>query len=1173
MTMSIYRAAKPTERATRRIGCIPLRILLLMPQLCSAAAPSTTSTPPVSTPTSCSRAFETAAPYLRQRFETHGTDTASRIIALAPGREWLIEVREQGNDVTVQVADAAGRLLAQADHPERRTGTRRLILSSGVSQPLTLRITGKEHEAVSGAAELSVFDLAPLKNASTCVQALTWLAAADADYAVGQQISRGQVSGAAGNAHDAYQRAAQGYLAAEMLLDDPADTELRGEAALALAGVHYFDLQDWAVSAQWALSAADLFAGRDPYRQARAQAVAAAAWIEMANSDPRLKPLFAKARSKLRALYAIHSRQADWYDAALQINNIAVAYVYEGRYDDCIAAAGKASRLFGELGEAPRQGLAWQNRAVCYWGLGHLTEALGAFNRALKTLGPEPYPQLYTLTLNNTALMNFALGHFDEALRLLDRALALANRRQNRRAEAQSLYGIGVTYYGLGDLDQSREFLERALILRTAAVDGRGRRLTLRSLATVYADLGQYGSAIRFDREALELASTPNSRDLSRIALATHTALDGRADEALAILGEVLAPGAIVDPLVRARARLQRAVIQRARGEYAFALRDLAQAISVLRRLGSQSDGFAADFERAQDFNAMGAAAAAMAAVDSALARSEAIRTQSANPEFRAQLQLPLRAAYDLKFALLWGQFDKASMAGNEPRAARIASIAFRSADGARARSFADIAAQRYTSAVRHDLDAELNNRAELYRKLSGLQFALDSRLDRSGSLDPRAKELKGDFAGLQRQVDTLNAAIAGRVASSPHPLVASGPMLPLPADAAIITYWLGAETAYAWTLTPAGIHWARLADTATITARARAFHDSLSRLSDTPRERRLEDGQALSAEILQPLAPWIAAYKRWFFVTDAALNYVPFAALRIGPDANAPYAVVAHDIAVAPAAWLLLTPRPPNAAPLSTSRMLLVSDPVYDAADPRFAVHEELAHDGSRGRLGQAQQAAQVTEAYPRLAGTAREARAIENVCPATANAAAASPATTSVCPAIEIDALSGFDATRERLLDLDWSRYRYIHIASHGHLDARIPQLSSLILSAYDRQGVKIEAAIRTADLQALNLRADVAVFSACDTALGKDVLNEGMVGIAYATLARGAHAVVSSLWQVPDEIGANLMTELYGHLMRDSMSPVPALSASLRSELKRNPPADPALWAAFQISVSSL
>ena len=1140
--MSIYRGAKPTQRATSDVGHMVARTLLLVAlQLYSAAVLAA----PSSATASCARALQTATPYLRLRLATHGTDTASQIVALAPGHAWLIELQEQNNDVTVQVQDPSGHLLAQADHPERRTGTRRLLLSAADTQPLTFRVTGKEHEAVSGSAALAIFDLAPFKNAPACVQALTSLAAADADYAIGQRISRGHASSAAGSAREAYRRAAQGYLAAEVLLDDPADAQLRAEAALALAGVRYFDLQDWAASAQWAVTAGGLFGSHDPYRRARAQALAAAAWIEMANGDANLKPLFAKARRTLRRLYAFHRRERDWYDAALQINNTAITYYYEGRFGECVAAAGTAARLFGTLGEAPRQGLAWQNRALCYWGLGHLAEALGAFNEALKTLGPEPYPQLYTLTLNNTALMNFALGHFDEALRLLDRALALATRLQDLRAEAQSLYGIGVTYYGLGDVNQAREFLQRALALRTAAIDGRGRRATLRSLATVYADLGRYPLAIEFDREALQLATTRNSKDLSRIALASHTALNGRAEEALAILADVLAPGVIADPLVRGQARLQRAAIERARGDYAAALRDLSRATADLRRFGSTSDGFVAEYERALDLQGAGDDAAAMVAVDSALTRSEALRTQTSNPEFRAQLQLPLRAAYDLKLALLWEQFDSASRAGKDSAAARIAGIAFRSTDGARARSFADIAAQQFTAAVRRDLTAELSRRAELYRALGALQFALDSRVDGAGSADPHARELKGEIAGLQRQADTLNNAIAARTAAVPHSFVSGS--VTMPQDAAIIAYWLGNKAAYAWTVTPAGIHWARLPDSATITNAARAFHDSLSRLSDTPRTLRLEDSRALSADILDPLAPWIAPYKRWFFVPDAALNYVPFAALRAGSGANAPYAVTGHDIALAPAAWLLLAPRRVNAALPAPSRLLLVSDPVYDLADPRF----EVQH-GKR-----------TNDAYQRLPGTAREASAIASVCPAGESA----------CPATEIDALSGFDATRQRLLDLDWSRYRYIHIASHGHLDAQVPQLSSLMLSAYDRQGAKIESAVRVADLEALTLSADVVVFSGCDTALGKDVLNEGMVGIAYATLARGAGAVVSSLWQVPDEIGAPLMTDLYGHLIRDSMSPVAALSASLRSMLDRNPLADPALWAAFQVSASSL
>ena len=70
----------------------------------------------------------------------------------------------------------------------------------------------------------------------------------------------------------------------------------------------------------------------------------------------------------------------------------------------------------------------------------------------------------------------------------------------------------------------------------------------------------------------------------------------------------------------------------------------------------------------------------------------------------------------------------------------------------------------------------------------------------------------------------------------------------------------------------------------------------------------------------------------------------------------------------------------------------------------------------------------------------------------------------------------------------------------------------------------------------------------------------------------LARGARAVVSSLWPVSDEMGAKLMTEFYRHLLRDSMDAPAALAAATRGILSTQPDADPALWAAYQVSVVS-
>ena len=562
------------------------------------------------------------------------------------------------------------------------------------------------------------------------------------------------------------------------------------------------------------------------------------------------------------------------------------------------------------------------------------------------------------------------------------------------------------------------------------------------------------------------------------------------------------------------------------------------------------TDGFAADLERARSLQLAGKPTAALAAVDQALNESDAIRTQTANPEFRAQLQLPLRAAYDLKLDLLWQRFDQLQKAGKTGEAARIAAVAFRSADAGRARSLADIAGQQYSGEVRRDLAAEFARREILYGDLAGLRYALDSRLDLLGSADPKAQHLESEIAERQREVDTLDSAIAARTSING----AAGAVVPLPADSAIIAYWLGTQSSYCWAVTPAGIHWVRLADPATITSAAREFHDALQRLADLPREGRFAADSLLSAAIMRPIAAWVAPYRRWFFIPDAALNYVPFAALRTDSGVEPAYIVMAHDIALAPSAWMLLArPRTPEPA-AANARILLVSDPVYELTDPRLNLNRPpdappRATTAAAAYLGN-------DRSYSRIPGTAREASAIQAEFRAT-----------------DIDAFSGLQATRARLLQIDWSQYRYIHIASHGHIDSRMPQLSAVLLSAYDERGEPIEQALRAADLATLTLTADVVVFSGCDTALGKEVLSEGMVGIAHSTLARGAGAVVASLWQVPDEIGANLMTEFYQHLVRDSMNPVTALSASKRSILNRNPSADPALWAAFQVSVATI
>jgi CHAT domain-containing protein/tetratricopeptide (TPR) repeat protein len=1104
---------------------------------------------------SCTAALGTPA-FTAGPLKILGTVPVGAELSLQAGHAYLIEVQERDNDALVEILGAESKVIAQADHPERRTGTRRLIVTAPELHALTVRITGKEHANAAGTATVQAFDLAALSSRPDCLFIEKTLVVADTDYA--------KATSTDSRARDAFLHLADEYSTAERALTSPADRPLRGQTALALAEIEYLYLEDWTKTLEWARTASENLEA-DPYRRARADSLQAGALIQIGSSaDPKAilgqglssAMLLSRARTEAQRLSRFHQQRGERYDAALQMTNIGLTYYYEGRYAQCAVAALSAGRLFDKIGEIQRRAQSWQNRALCLWGSGHLPEALQWFERARGDIGPQPYPSFYLTVVNNTALADYALGHFDEALLSFGEALGFAEKIQWQRFAAQSLYGYGVTYYAIGDRALARDSLEKALAIRRKEnVDGRGLMATLRALATIDADEGRVQEAIAADQEALNLAVDPSAIETIMVQLAVHTAAAGDPAAAKVQLDKVIAKGPGADPLIQAQAQLERAVLLREMGRPREALADLAAARPQLHR-GNLAAAFRADLELARTLRVVGEPRAAFAAVEKALAQSEAIRLQSANPELRSQLQIPLRAAYDLKIELLRARFELASAAGREAEASALASAAFATADAARAHSFADVASQRYAPAIRIALAPEFRHREELYRELAGRRFALDLILDGSGSRDPRARRLMGDIAELERQVDSVNTLIAVRASTAERTSPTQRLGVPqLPVGTTLISYWLGSESAYAWVVSSAGIHWVQLPPPAAIADSAAAFHDSLRRLADVLPEKRLQQAQGLYELIIRPIELWLSSTGQWIVIPDGALAYVPFAALRDADDKAEPFVAMRHYVALAPAAWMLNTGG--RGEQTDKGRLLLVADPVYQADDPRLATAKKPPAGGADApRGGKAADRADSLKDYQRLPFTAQEAARI-----------------VAQFPPADVDQLIGVNATRERLLALDWSKYRFIHIATHGTVDAQVPQLSALILGSYDAHGNRVDGAVRVADLSLQTLNADVAVFSACDTALGKEVPGEGLVGIGSTVLARGARAVVASLWPVSDEIGARLMTEFYGHLLHDSMSVPAALGESMRSAIKSPGSADPALWAAFQVSVVAL
>ena len=1126
---------------------------LVAPFLLIASCTATVAAPRPAPAGHCAARLGDARVAARAHLTLRGTAPATQRLDIPAGR-YLVEVALRDNDAIVEVIGPEGRVIAVADHPERRTGTRRALLEVGSDTPVDLRVTGEDHGRIPGIADARVIDLSGFSSEPACGAIYESLARADADYAAGHAIGIAR-PGARGSARHYFLRAREEYLIALQALAADGDRVLEGEVALALAGIEYLQFVNWMRTAEWARRAAERLSASDPYRRARAEALEADAWIEIATEAAPGRPigtfgvdsteLFRRARERLAMLSQFHLARGERHDAGLQLTNTGLTHLYEGRYSEGAEASLASSRLFASLGETEHAAQAQQNRGLCLWGLGRLPEALQIFTRTVAQMSPSAFPSAYVAALNNTALANYALGNFDESLRWHDRALQFASEIQRPRSEAQSLYGLGVTYYALGDRERARQYLERAVAIRTVALDGRGRMATLRALATVYAEQGRLAEAIAADRDAAALATAPSAAARIRIQSAIHSDAAGHRDEAVHEVDGLLAPGAVSDPLIRAEALLERAVLLREAGDHAGALRDLAAATPRLRETGGLGDEFAAAIEAARDLRALGREAEALVAVEHALSMESAIRLQSANPELRMQLQAPLRPAYDLKLDLLWERRERERRAGHLDEVRRLAAVAFDCADASRAQTFAEVAAQRYSPAVRTALAPRFAEREALYREIAARRFALDARQDRSGSDDPRTHRLLDDIAGLERKVATINAAIATRAASAAQS-TRNRRGAELPADTGLLAYWLGASTAYAWAVTPAGTEWIRLGSPAAIGDAARAFHDSLTRLVDTPLERRLQNAEALHGLIVDPLDHWLANYRRWLVIPDGALAYVPFAALRARAADRVRYVVEQHDVALTPARWML---RETPSAATGRRRLLVVADPIYERDDERIAP----TASGAGARLAPSAVGSPPEPALRRLPWTAREASDI---------AAEFKPS--------EVVRLVGPDATRARLLALNWSQFRFIHVATRGLLDAASPPLSALMLGRYDAHGAPLDAAVRVADLSLRSFAAELVVFSACETALGKDVASEGLVGIGYTALARGAQSVVASLWRVPDETSARLMTGLYRHLLRDSNDAPAALAAAMREELARAPQADPALWAPFQVSV---
>ena len=104
-------------------------------------------------------------------------------------------------------------------------------------------------------------------------------------------------------------------------------------------------------------------------------------------------------------------------------------------------------------------------------------------------------------------------------------------------------------------------------------------------------------------------------------------------------------------------------------------------------------------------------------------------------------------------------------------------------------------------------------------------------------------------------------------------------------------------------------------------------------------------------------------------------------------------------------------------------------------------------------------------------------------------------------------------------------------LHLAMHGFLDTKDPLNSGLIFS---RENPNDTTNYLTGyDLYAAQLKASLAVLSACNTGDGQLRGREGVMSLARSFAFAGCESLVMSLWSVPDKTTSEIMVKFYENL----------------------------------------
>lgn len=399
---------------------------------------------------------------------------------------------------------------------------------------------------------------------------------------------------------------------------------------------------------------------------------------------------------------------------------------------------------------------------------------------------------------------------------------------------------------------------------------------------------------------------------------------------------------------------------------------------------------------------------------------------------------------------------------------------------------------------------------------------------------------------------------VLARRPDADHPPAPITPVSPpsLPEGTIALEYIVGERSGYVWAAHDGRLTARRISGRRTLGPLLDAFRETL--VDEAPDAAAIAEHRRLSerlyVELIAPVDDLLVRADQLVIAPDGPLHHLPFEALA-RPDrargAVPDYLVTRHSVSYVPTLAILpkLAARPRNTAARGA---LVLGNPVLEQAGVElWPLANALPHDGIF----------RVRDLFPALPGVRREMRHARRALSRRLGA--------------PVTSRSGARASEASLRADDLTRYRVLHLGTHGLSDAPpwrdtpgALELTQPALLLSRDPAAPDDGILTLTELLGQPTAADLVVLSGCTTGRGWALLGDGSYGLAGAFLASGSRAVVASTWSVADHATSELMSAMYARLARGD-SPAQALRRAQLALIRSGRPfTPPFFWASFRL-----